>query len=117
MEKETKIYGLRAIIEAVEAENTIDKVFLQKGLSGELFTELEKLLRKQNINFTYVPVEKLNRLTQHNHQGAVANMSPIAFYDLEGLITAVKETKETPLFLLLDQISDVRNFGAIIRTA
>jgi 23S rRNA (guanosine2251-2'-O)-methyltransferase len=62
MEKETKIYGLRAIIEAVEAENTIDKVFLQKGLSGELFTELEKLLRKQNINFTYVPLEKLNRL-------------------------------------------------------
>ena len=63
MEKETKIYGLRAIIEAVEAENTIDKVFLQKGLSGELYTELEKLLRKQNINFSYVPVEKLNRLT------------------------------------------------------
>ena len=117
MEKETKIYGLRAIIEAIEAENTIDKVFLQKGLSGELFTELEKLLRKQNINFTYVPIEKLNRLTQHNHQGAVANMSPIAFYDLEELISAVKETKETPLFLLLDQISDVRNFGAIIRTA
>ena len=117
MEKETKIYGLRAIIEAIEAENTIDKVFLQKGLSGELFTELEKLLRKQNINFSYVPVEKLNRLTQHNHQGAVANMSPIAFYDLEELISAVKETKENPLFLLLDQISDVRNFGAIIRTA
>ena len=61
MEKETKIYGLRAIIEAVEAKNTIDKVFLQKGLSGELYTELEKLLRKHNINFSYVPIEKLNR--------------------------------------------------------
>ena len=60
MKKETKIYGLRAIIEAVEAENTIDKVFLQKGLSGELYTELEKLLKKQNINVSYVPVEKLN---------------------------------------------------------
>ena len=70
MEKATKIYGLRAIIEAIEAENTIDKVFLQKGLSGELYSTLEKLLRKQNINFSYVPVEKLNRLTQHNHQGA-----------------------------------------------
>ena len=57
MEKETKIYGLRAIIEAVEAKNTIDKVFLQKGLSGELYTELEKLLRKHNINFSYVPIE------------------------------------------------------------
>ena len=65
-----------------------------------------------------MPVEKLNRLTQHNHQGAVASMSPIAFYDLEELITAaVLETKENPLFLLLDQLSDVRNFGAIIRTA
>ena len=117
MEKATKIYGLRAIIEAIEAENTIDKVFLQKGLSGELYTELEKILRKHNINVSYVPVEKLNRMTPHNHQGAVANISPIAFYGLEELITSVKETKKNPLFLLLDQLSDVRNFGAIIRTA
>jgi|TARA_Y100000385_G_scaffold137952_1_gene143335 23S rRNA (guanosine2251-2'-O)-methyltransferase len=117
MEKETKIYGIRAIMEAIEAENAIDKVFLQKGLSGDLFAALEKLLRKQNINFSYVPVEKLNRLSPHNHQGAVANMSPITFYDLEALISAVQATKETPLFLLLDQLSDVRNFGAIIRTA
>ena len=117
MQKETKLYGLRAIIEAIEADKSIDKIFLQKGLRGELFAELEKKIRKKGLNFSYVPVEKLNRLTPNNHQGAVAQISPISFYDLDALVTAVKETKEHPLFLVLDQLSDVRNFGAIIRTA
>ena len=117
MQKETKLYGLRAIIEAIEADKSIDKIFLQKGLRGELFAELEKKIRKKGLNFSYVPVEKLNRLTTSNHQGAVAQISPISFYDLDALVTAVKETKKHPLFLVLDQLSDVRNFGAIIRTA
>ena len=69
------------------------------------------------INFSYVPVEKLNRLTPNNHQGAVATISPIAFHDLEKLIDKVINSGKKPLFLLLDQISDARNFGAIIRTA
>lgn len=117
MPKETKLYGLRAILEAIEADKSIDKIFLQKGLRGELFAELEKKIRKKGLNFSYVPVEKLNRLTPSNHQGAVAQISPISFYDLDALVTAVKETKKHPLFLVLDQLSDVRNFGAIIRTA
>ena len=117
MQKETKLYGLRAILEAIEADKSIDKIFLQKGLRGELFVQLEKKIRKKGLNFSYVPVEKLNRLTTSNHQGAVAQISPISFYDLDALVTAVKETKEHPLFLVLDQLSDVRNFGAIIRTA
>ena len=117
MQKETKLYGLRAILEAIEADKSIDKIFLQKGLRGELFAELEKKIRKKGLNFSYVPVEKLNRLTPSNHQGAVAQISPISFYDLDALVTAVKETKKHPLFLVLDQLSDVRNFGAIIRTA
>ena len=117
MLKETKLYGLRAILEAIEADKSIDKIFLQKGLRGELFAELEKKIRKKGLNFSYVPVEKLNRLTPSNHQGAVAQISPISFYDLDALVTAVKETKKHPLFLVLDQLSDVRNFGAIIRTA
>ncbi|WP_298484225.1 23S rRNA (guanosine(2251)-2'-O)-methyltransferase RlmB [uncultured Maribacter sp.] len=117
MQKETHIYGIRAIIEAIESENTIDKVFLQKGLKGDLYRELESLIRKNGINSSYVPIEKLNRLTKNNHQGAVANISPITFYSMEELIEKT-ENKETPaLFLLLDQLSDVRNFGAIIRTA
>jgi 23S rRNA (guanosine2251-2'-O)-methyltransferase len=117
MEKETKIYGIRAIIEAIEAQNTIDKVFLQKGLKGALFIELESLLRKNHINTSYVPIEKLNRLTPYNHQGAVAQISPVPFYEIETLINTVKASKSHPLFLLLDQVNDVRNFGAIIRTA
>lgn len=117
MENQTQIFGIRAIIEAINADETIDKVFLQKGLKGSLFTELEALLNKKGINKSYVPIEKLNRLTKGNHQGAVAQISPIAFYDLEELVMQVTESGKTPLFLLLDQLSDVRNFGAIIRTA
>ncbi len=117
MQEQTQIFGIRAIIEAVNAGKTIDKVFLQKGLKGELFTELETELRKNSINSSYVPVEKLNRLTRSNHQGAVAQISPIAFHDMETLVTNIIESGKIPLFLLLDQLSDVRNFGAIIRTA
>ena len=117
MQEQTQIFGIRAIIEAINAGETIDKVFLQKGLNGDLFSELESLLNKKSVNKSYVPVEKLNRLTNKNHQGAVAQISPIEFYDIETLVTEVIESGKTPLFLLLDQISDVRNFGAIIRTA
>ncbi|MDO5978023.1 23S rRNA (guanosine(2251)-2'-O)-methyltransferase RlmB [Flavivirga spongiicola] len=117
MENQTQIFGIRAIIEAINAGETIDKVFLQKGLKGELFSELETLLRKNSINSSYVPVEKLNRLTRKNHQGAVAQISPIEFHEIETLVSNVLESGKTPLFLLLDQLSDVRNFGAIIRTA
>ncbi|MDO4880298.1 MAG: 23S rRNA (guanosine(2251)-2'-O)-methyltransferase RlmB [Capnocytophaga sp.] len=112
-----QIFGLRAIIEAINAQKTIDKVFLQKGLKGDLFNELRILLEKNNIVFSYVPIEKLNRLTRKNHQGAVANISPIEFYSLEDLVVSTTESGKVPLFLILDHLSDVRNFGAIIRTA
>jgi 23S rRNA (guanosine2251-2'-O)-methyltransferase len=117
MEKTTQIYGLRAIIEAVNSNEEIDKVFLQKGLKGDLMKELEGLLRRNEINMVYVPVEKLNRLTKSNHQGAVANISPISFHTIEELVEKANEKEGPALFLLLDQLSDVRNFGAIIRTA
>lgn len=117
MQNQTQIFGIRAIIEAINSGETIDKVFLQKGLRGELYTELEAVLRQNSINTSYVPVEKLNRLTRKNHQGAVAQISPIEFHDIETLVLNVIESGKTPLFLLLDQLSDVRNFGAIIRTA
>ncbi len=117
MEKETTIFGIRAIIEAIKSGENIDKIFLQKGLKGDLFTELEQLIRQERLNASYVPVEKLNRLSKKNHQGAVAQIAPISFYDIEDLVLNVIESGKTPLFLLLDQLSDVRNFGAIIRTA
>lgn len=117
MENNTQVFGLRAIIEAINSNKSIDKVFLQKELKGELFNELVQLIKKNSINSSYVPVEKLNRLTKGNHQGAVAQISPIAFHDFETLVDNTIASGVTPLFLLLDQLSDVRNFGAIIRTA
>ncbi|SFI92096.1 23S rRNA (guanosine(2251)-2'-O)-methyltransferase RlmB [Myroides guanonis] len=117
MEQDNQIFGIRAIIEAIEAGKDIDKVFIQKEAQGDLMSDLLKSMRKNNINFSYVPIEKLNRLTSKNHQGAVASISPISFVSLEELVEKTIETKEKPLFLILDQISDARNFGAIIRTA
>ena len=117
MKHSTQIYGVRAVIEAIHAQKPIDKVFIQRGLQGDLSKELEGLIRKNGINVSYVPFEKLNRLTKDNHQGVVANISPIVFQELEELIETAMAQKEKPLFLLLDQLSDVRNFGAIIRTA
>ncbi len=117
MENQHQIFGIRAIMEAVRAGKPVDKVFIQKEASGDLMRELLKTLKQHHINFSYVPAEKLNRLTSLNHQGAVAQIAPVAFHDLETLIETVLESGSTPLFLLLDQLSDARNFGAIIRTA
>lgn len=114
----TNIFGIRAIIEAIESGSTINKIYLQKGLRGELFYELNKLIKSKSLTTSIVPVEKLNRLSKNNnHQGAVAQISPVEFHDLETLIEQTIDVGTTPLFLLLDQLSDVRNFGAIIRTA
>ncbi|MFK7000651.1 23S rRNA (guanosine(2251)-2'-O)-methyltransferase RlmB [Flavobacterium oreochromis] len=117
MEKDNQIFGIRAILEAIQAKKEIDKVFIQKETQGELMQELLKALKKNNINFSYVPVEKLNRLTSNNHQGAVATIAPISFVSLENLIESILIKKKNPLLLILDQLSDARNFGAIIRTA
>lgn len=117
MEQDNQIFGIRAILEAIEAQKDIDKVFIQKDANGELMTTLLKALKKNNINFSYVPIEKLNRLTNKNHQGAIASISPVAFVSIETLVESVLEKKDKPLFLILDQLSDARNFGAIIRTA
>jgi 23S rRNA (guanosine2251-2'-O)-methyltransferase len=117
MEKDNQIFGIRAIIEAINAKKEIDKVFVQKDAQGDLMQDLMKTMKRNNINFSYVPVEKLNRLTPNNHQGAVATIAPISFVSLETLVETVIETGKKPLFLILDQLSDARNFGAIIRTA
>ncbi len=116
--KISKIFGIRAVIEAINSGKTISKIYLQKGLSGSLFSELNALIKKNNIATSFVPVEKLNRLSKNNnHQGVVAHTSAIDFADLDELITSTIDSGATPLFLLLDKVSDVRNFGAIIRTA
>jgi len=114
--EDSKIFGIRTVIEAINAGKTISKVYIQKGLSGHLFSELNNLIKKHSISSSYVPVEKLNTLTNHqNHQGIVASISAVDFHELEDILTSNKSI--TPLYLLLDQITDVRNFGAILRTA
>jgi 23S rRNA (guanosine2251-2'-O)-methyltransferase len=117
MQEPSQIYGIRAIIEAINAGKEVEKIFIQKGLKGDLIRELENLARRHEIAIAYVPVEKLNRLTKSNHQGAVANISPIAFLSLDDLSLIIEKKEGPALILLLDQLSDVRNFGAIIRTA
>ena len=117
MQETTTIFGIRAVLEAIHNGETIDKIYVQKGLSGQLFQELQQKTKSGDYNISYVPVEKLNKLVKGNHQGVVAKISPIAFSDLEEVVEKALSKGTAPLFLLLDQIDDVRNFGAIIRTA
>lgn len=117
MQKDNLIFGIRAIIEAAQSGKEIDKIYIQKDTQGDLMRSLMKTLKEHQLSFQYVPVEKLNRLTTKNHQGAVATIAPISFISLENLILETFEKGVTPLFLMLDQLSDARNFGAIIRTA
>ena len=116
MEKNTEIYGIRAVIEAINSSKDIDKVFIQTGLKGKLIGQLESLIRKNKINFSYVPTQKLDRLSKKNHQGVIARIAPIKFYTIDSF-SEVLEKSKNPFILILDQINDVRNFGAIIRTA
>jgi len=117
MSKETNIYGTRAIIEAINANKEIGKIYLQKGLSNPLSKQLERLIKDEGISVSYVPEEKLYKLSSQNHQGAIATISPVRFADFSQMAEAILAGENKCLFLLLDQLSDVRNFGAIIRTA
>ena len=115
--EKNSIFGIRAIIEAIEAEKTIDKLFIQKGLHNDLFADLWKLVRLKRINYKHVPLEKINRLTRKNHQGVFAFISPIDFHKIEDIVPSIYEKGRNPLILVLDRVTDVRNFGAICRTA
>ena len=111
------IFGIRAVIEAIKSGKDIESLFVQRGLTGGLFQELRVIVKEHNLAFQQVPIEKLNRITPKNHQGVVAFISPITYQRIEDIIPAVYERGETPLILVLDQITDVRNMGAIARTA
>ncbi|MCF8452681.1 MAG: 23S rRNA (guanosine(2251)-2'-O)-methyltransferase RlmB [Pedobacter sp.] len=116
-ESNQMVFGIRAIIEAIKSGKEIENLYLQRGLTGGIILELRSLINEQEIGFQLVPVEKLNRLTPKNHQGAVAFISPISYDKIENIIPAIYEKGEVPLVLILDGITDVRNFGAIARTA
>lgn len=117
MKDNSLVYGMRPVIESVTAGKVIDKVMIQQGLKGELVPELRKVLQEHSIPWQYVPVEKLNRIVRGNHQGVVCFISPIEFQPIENLLLSVYEKGETPLFVILDRVTDVRNMGAIARTA
>jgi 23S rRNA (guanosine2251-2'-O)-methyltransferase len=116
MEKTTYIYGIRTIMEAIESNKEISKIYLLKEAEGLLMQQLKTAARKNNIAVSYVPIEKLDHLAKGNHQGAAASISPVNFHDLERILEQT-DIASKPLFLLLDGVTDVRNFGAIIRTA
>lgn len=111
------IYGLRPVIEAIDGGTQIDRVLLQNGLSGPLAGDLKGRIRDKGIPFQFVPPEKLDRMTKGNHQGVVALISPIVYQQALELVPRLMEGDKPPLVLLLDHVTDVRNFGAIVRTA
>jgi 23S rRNA (guanosine2251-2'-O)-methyltransferase len=114
---ENMIFGTRAVLEAIDAGKELDKVLIRKGLSNELYNQLRKALQGQSIPIQFVPEQKLDRLTQKNHQGVVAFTTEVSYYRCEELLPGVFESGKTPLLLVLDRVTDVRNFGAIARTA
>lgn len=117
MDKSQYIFGIRAVIEAIEAGRDIDKVLIRKDMGGDLARELIALMREHDIPAQRVPVEKLNRITMKNHQGAIALLSPVPYYKLDQIVPQLFDEGAVPFILLLDGITDTRNFGAIARTA
>ena len=111
------LFGLRPIQEALNAGRTLEKIFLLRGTKNSLVTDISAAARAAGIQVQLVPVEKLDNLTRKNHQGAVAFVSPIDYAPLDTIVTGLFEEGKVPFLLLLDRITDVRNFGAIARTA
>ena len=117
MEKTDMIYGTRAVIEAILAGKDIDKVMIQSGLTNDLVKELIAVARNNNVPILFVPPEKLKRLSTKNHQGVICILSAVSYSSVDDLIYKAYQEGREPFFLILDRITDVRNFGAIVRTA
>ena len=117
MIKDTCIYGMHAITEAIRAGKQIDKVVVRKGQDNALTREMLSEARKLDIPIQFVPIEKIDYLCKQNHQGALAYISPIEYQKIDEIIPYIFDQGKTPFILVLDQITDVRNFGAICRSA
>lgn len=116
MESTDYIFGIRAVIEAIEAGRDIDKVLISKDLNGSLIGELLEVIKRDHVVMRRVPVEKINRITRKNHQGVVAMLSAVTYHKLEHLVPELYEAGILPFIVVLDGVTDVRNFGAIART-
>ena len=112
-----RIYGIRPVIELLNSEKEVQKIYIQKKNKNETIQEIEKKAKKKGIEIKYTPVQKLNRLTKKNHQGVFAFCSPVSFVVFENYLPSIYEKGEVPVFFALDGVTDVRNFGAICRTA
>lgn len=110
------IFGIRPVVEAIEAGREIEKLYIRKGAEGQLMTELRDLCLRHRVHVQEVPVEKLNRLVRGNHQGVVAQIAAIAYVQLDDILERVPDD-ETPLVVVFGGVTDVRNFGAIARSA
>lgn len=117
MEKTDYIFGIRAVIEAIESGKNIDKILIRKDLSGELSKELWNKIKQYGILTQRVPQQRLNRITMKNHQGVIASLSPVEYFKLEHLVPLFYEEGRVPFVVVLDGVTDTRNFGAIGRTA
>jgi 23S rRNA (guanosine2251-2'-O)-methyltransferase len=111
------IYGIRPVMEAILAGKEVDRIFIVRNSEGSLMKELKTLLTEREITWQEVPIEKIHRITRNNHQDVVCYISPVSYASLSNIIPSIFERGETPFILLLDRITDVRNFGAIARTA
>ncbi len=116
MRDKDMIFGIRAVIEAIEAGKDIDKVIVKRDLQGELFKELQDVIRIYDIPMQRVPIERINRITRKNHQGVIAFTAAVTYQKIEDIIPMLYEEGKTPFIVVLDGITDVRNFGAIGRT-
>ena len=112
-----RIYGIRPVIELLDSEREIQKIYIQKNIQHEKIKEIETKGKNKKIEIKYIPVQKLNRLTKKNHQGVFAFCSPISFIEFENYLPQLFEKGESPIFFALDRVTDVRNFGSICRSA
>jgi 23S rRNA (guanosine2251-2'-O)-methyltransferase len=117
MEKTEMIYGTRAVIEAIKAGKEIEKVMIQSSLANDLIKELISTAREKQIPYTFVPQEKLKKFSTKNHQGVICILASVTYASLDNLIDHAYSEGREPFLLILDRVTDVRNFGAIARTA
>ena len=116
IDKSQVVFGIRAVIEAIESGKQVDKVLMKKDLGGELARELLSVTREYNVPVQRVPVERINKVTRKNHQGVIAFMAAVDYYHVDDIVPALYDEGINPLVVMLDGVTDVRNFGAIART-
>ncbi len=111
------IFGTRAVMEAIKSGRQIEKIYVQAGLNNDLIKELIHTAKQYKAPYTFIPQEKLNRLSGKNHQGVVCVLSAVEYASLENIIDKAFSEGRDPFFLIVDRVTDVRNFGALARTA